>query len=43
MATLRKHRNKWQSLIRIQGHPALTKSFTSRTAEMLCSNVMKKF
>jgi hypothetical protein len=21
MATLRKHRNKWQSIVRVQGHP----------------------
>ena len=31
MATLRKHRNKWQSIIRVQGHPTLCKSFVSRT------------
>lgn len=31
MATLRKHRNKWQSIVRVQGHPTLCKSFVSRT------------
>jgi hypothetical protein len=31
MATLRKHRNKWQSIVRVQGHPTLCKSFISRT------------
>ena len=31
MPTLRKHYGAWQSIVRIQGHPALTKSFKSRT------------
>ena len=31
MAYLRKHRNKWQSIIRVQGHPHLAKSFKSKT------------
>ena len=31
MAYIRKHRDKWQSIIRVQGHPHLAKSFTSRT------------
>jgi len=31
MATLRKHRDKWQSIVRVQGHPTLCKSFNSRT------------
>ena len=31
MSTLRKHYGNWQSIVRIQGHPHLTKSFTSRT------------
>jgi len=31
MATLRKHQNKWQSIVRVQGHPTLCKSFVSRT------------
>ena len=31
MAYIRKHRDKWQSIIRVQGHPHLCKSFTSRT------------
>ena len=31
MATLRKHGNKWQSIVRVQGHPTLCKSFVSRT------------
>jgi len=29
MATIRKHWNKWQVLIRRQGHPHIAKSFTS--------------
>jgi len=31
MCTLRKHYGNWQSIVRIQGHPSLTKSFKSRT------------
>ena len=31
MAYTRKHRDKWQSIIRVQGHPHIAKSFTSRT------------
>ena len=31
MATLRKHRDKWKSIVRVQGHPTLCKSFVSRT------------
>ena len=31
MAYLRKHRDKWQSNIRVQGHPHLAKSFKSKT------------
>jgi hypothetical protein len=31
MAHIRKHRDKWQSIIRVQGHPHLAKSFASRT------------
>ena len=31
MAYLRKHRDKWQSIIRVQGHPHLAKSFKSKT------------
>ena len=31
MPTLRKHYGSWQSIVRIQGHPTLTKSFKSRT------------
>ena len=31
MAYLRKHRDKWQSIIRVQGHPHLAKSFRSKT------------
>jgi integrase len=30
MAYIRKHRNKWQSIIRIQGYPHLAKSFISK-------------
>ena len=31
MAYLRKHRDKWQSIIRVVGHPHLAKSFKSKT------------
>jgi len=31
MSTIRKHHNKWQSIIRIVGHPHIAKSFTSKT------------
>jgi len=31
MSTIRKHYNNWQSIVRIQGHPSLTKSFKNRT------------
>ena len=31
MATIRKHWNKWQVLIRRQGHPHIAKSFTSHS------------
>ena len=31
MPTLRKHYGSWQSIVLIQGHPTLTKSFKSRT------------
>ena len=27
MAYIRKHRDKWQSIIRVQGHPHSAKSF----------------
>ena len=31
MATIRKHRSKWQSIIRIQGHPIISKTFVSKS------------
>ena len=31
MAYIRRHRNKWQSVVRIKGHPIIAKSFTSKT------------
>ena len=31
MSTIRKHGDKWQSLVRISGHPQLAKSFASKT------------
>ena len=31
MAYIRRHRNKWQSIIRISGHPVIAKSFVSKT------------
>ena len=31
MSYLRQHRNAWQSIIRIKGHPNLAKSFKSKT------------
>ena len=38
MAYLRKHRDKWQSIIRVQGHPHLAKSFKSKTDATRWSN-----
>tara|TARA_R110000796_G_scaffold65795_1_gene151833 strand:- start:62 stop:1018 length:957 start_codon:yes stop_codon:yes gene_type:complete len=31
MATIRKMRNKWQGMIRVNGHPTITKTFISKT------------
>tara|TARA_R110000824_G_scaffold352567_1_gene539620 strand:+ start:59 stop:1012 length:954 start_codon:yes stop_codon:yes gene_type:complete len=31
MATIRKHRGKWQTIVRINGHPSISKVFESRT------------
>jgi len=31
MSTIRKHGQKWQSIVRINGHPSLAKSFVSKT------------
>ena len=31
MSTIRKHGQKWQSIVRIHGHPSLAKSFISKT------------
>ena len=31
MSTIRKHGQKWQSMVRIHGHPSLAKSFISKT------------
>ena len=31
MSYIRVHNNKWQSIIRIKGHPTLAKSFKSKT------------
>ena len=31
MSTIRKRGDKWQSIIRISGHPDLAKSFVSKT------------
>ena len=31
MSTIRKHGNKWQSIIRVSGHPHIAKSFVSIT------------
>jgi integrase len=31
MSTIRKHRGKWQSIIRVQGHPLISKVFVSKT------------
>jgi len=31
MSTLRERKGKWQSIVRVIGHPILTKTFTSRT------------
>ena len=31
MSTIRKHYDKWQSIVRVTGHPAIIKSFKSKT------------
>ena len=31
MSTVRKHYDKWQALVRVSGHPAIIKSFKSKT------------
>ena len=31
MSTIRKHYNNWQSIVRVTGHPAIIKSFKSKT------------
>lgn len=31
MSTIRKHGQKWQSIVRIHGHPSLAKSLVSKT------------
>jgi len=31
MSTIRKHYDKWQSIVRVSGHPAIYKSFKSKT------------
>ena len=31
MSTIRKRQGKWQSIVRIQGHPLLSKTFVSKT------------
>ena len=31
MSTIRKMRGKWQSIIRIQGHPLISKTFVAKT------------
>ena len=38
MAYIRKHRDKWQSIIRVVGHPHLAKSFKSKTDATRWSN-----
>ena len=31
MATIRKHNNKWQSIVRVVGYPQRTQSFTMKS------------
>ena len=31
MSTIRKQGDKWQSIVRVQGHPYISKSFTSKS------------
>ena len=31
MSTIRKHYDKWQSIVRVSGHPPLYKTFVSKT------------
>jgi len=37
MSTLRKHGEKWQSIVRVSGHPAIYKSFKSKTDQTLAN------
>ena len=43
MSTIRKHYNKWQAIIRVNGHPSIIKSFVSKTdASRFASNTEVK-
>ena len=39
MSTIRKHGNKWQGIVRVNGHPAIIKSFVSKTDANRWSNL----
>ena len=41
MSTLRKHGEKWQSIVRVSGHPAIYKSFKSKTDATCCAALMR--
>jgi len=38
MATMRKHYGKWQTIVRIKGHPTVYKSFDQKTDAKRWSN-----
>ena len=31
MSTIRRMRSKWQTIVRVQGHPVISKTFVSKT------------
>ena len=41
MATIRKMRNKWQGMIRVNGHPTITKTFKSKTDATRWANLIE--
>ena len=41
MATIRKMRNKWQGMIRVNGHPTITKTFKSKTDAKRWANLIE--
>ena len=43
MSTIRKRGDKWQSIIRISGHPLIAKSFISKTEALIRSALKKNY